>query len=47
MYIAHFECIYVNLNQGWIRETCGLQLVKERTLCSVAVDLSKDVRRAS
>ena len=32
--------MHVSSNQGWIRETCGLQLVKEQTLCSLAVGIA-------
>ena len=29
-----------SLNEGWIRETCSLWLVKEWTLCSFAVGIA-------
>ena len=38
--ITHYEYMHVSLNQSWIRETHGLQLVKERTLYRLAVGIA-------
>ena len=35
-----FEYMHISLNQGWIRETCGLKLAIERTLYNLAVGIA-------